>query len=183
MRRSFLLVLAVAGILAAVAATDVPADVSQSVNTRIKEIEAFSYCSIPYSGSFSEMGNALNSLVGAMANQAIGPSGELLAIYHLTPSGGIPDRIEYEIGFPITAQVFPQPPLQKKEWQYSQVAYAEHRGDYANSADTVDVMLDWLDAHGYVQEGPILGRFLVVPSEDVRTRDLRTEIWIPITKK
>ena len=183
MRRPYLLVLAAACILAAVVVTDVPADVSQNINVRIKEIEAFSYCAIPYSGGFSEMSVALNGLIGAMANQSISPSGELLAIYHLTPSGGIPDRIEYEIGFPITAQVFPQPPLLKKEWQYPQVAYAEHRGDYGNSEDTVDAMLDWLDGQGYKQEGPILGRFLVVPSEEVRTRDLRTEIWIPITRK
>ena len=88
MRRFYLLVLAAACVLAAVAVTDLPADVSQNVSVRIKEIEAFSYCSIPYSGGFSDMSIALNGLVGAMANQAIAPSGELLAVYHLTPSGG-----------------------------------------------------------------------------------------------
>jgi len=183
MRRSFQLVLAVAGILAAVAVTDVPADVSQSVSTRIKEIEAFSYCGIPHSGSFNDLSGVLNTLVGALANQNIAPSGELIAIYHLTPTGEVPDRIEYEVAFPITAQVFPQPPLQKKEWHYTQVAFAVHRGDYDSSADTIDAMLDWIEARGYVQEGPILARFLVVPSEDVRTRDLRTEVWVPINKK
>ncbi len=183
MRRSFVLVLAAAGILLAGAVISVPADVSQNVRVNIKEIDAFSYCGLPHSGSFNDLSTVLNALLGSMSNQNIAPSGDLIAIYHLSPSGEMPDRIEYEVGFPIPAQVFPQPPLQKKTWEYTQVAYAEHRGDYADSADTVDEMLTWIDAGGYVQEGPILARFLVIPSDDVRTRDLRTEIWIPITKK
>jgi len=183
MRRPFLLILAAAGILIAGAAAHSSAGSIQNVRVTIKDIDAFAYCGMPHTGSFNDLSGVLNGLLGAMSNQNIAPSGDLIAIYHLSPSGGIPDRIEYEVGFPITAQVWPQPPLQKKEWNHTRVASALHRGNYDNSADTVEEMLTWIDSNGYEQDGPILGRFTVVPSPEVRPRDLRTEIWIPIKRK
>lgn len=182
-KRSFLLILAAAGILSAGTAAHMSADSFQDIRVTIKEIETFAYCGVPHSGSFSDLSTVLNGLLGAMSSQNIAPSGDLIAIFHLSPSGEMPDRIEYEVGFPITAQVWPQPPLQKKEWNHTRVASAVHRGDYDGSADTIEEMLTWIDANGFQQEGPILGRFTVIPSPDVRARDLRTEIWIPVKKK
>ncbi len=183
MRRSFLLAFAAAGILAAGTAAHMSAGSFQNIRVTVKEIEPFSYCGVPHTGNFNDMTTVLNSLLGMMANQNIAPSGDLIAIYHLSPAGGIPDRIEYEVGFPVTSQAFPQPPLTKKEWQYTRIASAVHRGDYDASADTIEEILAWIDANGWVQECPILGRFTVIPSPEVRTRDLRTEIWIPIERK
>jgi effector-binding domain-containing protein len=183
MRRTILLAFAAAAILAAGTAAHMHAGSFQNVRVTIKEIDAFAYCGFPHSGDFSDLSVVLNSLLGAMTSQSIAPSGDLIAIYHLSPDGEIPDRIEYEVGFPITAQVWPQPPLNKKEWHYTMVASAVHRGSYDDSADTIEQILTWIDTNGYQQEGPILGRFTVIPSPEVRTRDLRTEIWIPVKRR
>ncbi len=183
MRKLFLPVLAAAAILSAGTAAHTTAGPLQNVRVSIKNIDPFAYIGFPHSGDFSDLSVVLNSLLGAMTSQSIAPSGDLIAIYHLSPDGEIPDRIEYEVGFPITAQVWPQPPLNKKEWHYTTVASAIHRGDYDGSADTIEEILAWIDANGYQQEGPILGRFTVIPSPEVRSRDLRTEIWVPVKKK
>lgn len=156
---------------------------TQNVRVRVQDIEPFSYCSVPHQGGFSEMPNALNALLGIMGMQAIAPAGELIAIYHVSPGvEEVPPSLAFEVGFPITAQVYPQPPLQKKVWSHTEVATAMHSGPYENVADTIEGIFEWMDNNNYVQDGPILGKFIQVPSEDIQTDDLRTEIWIPIRK-
>ncbi len=155
----------------------------QNVRVTVKEIEPFSYCAVPHHGSFGDLSVILNDLMAIMQSQQIAPSGDLIAIYDISPQQEIPESIEYEVGFPITPHVLPQPPLQKKNWTYKQVAFAEHRGSYAGTADTIDKIFDWMEANHYEQDGPILGRFMVIPTQEVRPSDLRTEIWIPIKKQ
>ena len=157
--------------------------ISQQIRVTVKEIEPFSYCSVPHSGAFGDLSSVVNSLIGVMSRQNISPSGDLISVYHLTPSTGIPDIIDYEVGFPITPQAVPLNPLQRKEWSYPLMAVAEHRGPYEGLADVIDGMFDWIENNRYDQDGPVLGRFLVLPSDEVRPGDLRTEIWIPIKKQ
>jgi effector-binding domain-containing protein len=179
-----ILYLTIAVLFLCSAATANPVDIArQNVRVTVKEIEPFSYCSVPHSGSFGDLSMVINSLLGVMMSQNISPSGDLIAIYHISPEGGIPENIQYEVGFPITAQALPTTPLMRKDWSYALVAAAEHRGPYDGLADVIDRMLDWIVNNQYQQDGPLLGRFLVIPSQDVRPRDLRTEIWIPIKKK
>jgi len=159
-------------------------DTLQFVNVRTQEIEPFSYCSVPYQGTFSEISQALNALVGTMSQQSIAPSGDLIAVFSVYPNKEeIPTNINYDVGFPITPQVWPQPPLQKKVWEHTLVASALHSGPYDGLGDMIDQMFDWMEGKGYVQDGPILGRFIGVPSEYNQPRDYRTEIWIPIRKE
>jgi effector-binding domain-containing protein len=158
-------------------------DLDQRIRVAVKELEPFSYCCVSHKGAFGDMGSVLNDLIAIMQSQRLTPSGDLIAVYHINPTQGIAENVEYEVGFPITAQLFPQPPLQKKEWNHVMVAAAEHRGTYDTTDDTIDQILDWMEANRYTQDGPILGRFLVIPTHDVSPANLRTEIWIPIKKQ
>ncbi len=159
-------------------------DTLQLGNVRTLKLEPFSYCSVPYKGTFSELPQALNALVGTMSQQNIAPSGDLIAIFRVYPNEEeIPTSINFDVGFPITAQVWPQPPLQKKVWEHTLVAAAEHSGPYSGLVDMIDKMFDWMEDNNYVQEGPILSKFIEVPSEYNQPRDYRTEIWIPIRKE
>lgn len=156
----------------------------QFANVRTQEIEPFSFCSVSYQGSLEEVAQALNALVGIMSQQNIAPSGDLIAIFSIYPNKEeIGDKINFDVGFPITAQVWPQPPLDKKVWEHTFVATALHSGPYSGLSDTIDEIFDWMEGKGYVQDGPILARFLEVPSEYNQPRDYRTEIWIPLRKE
>jgi predicted transcriptional regulator YdeE len=44
-------------------------------------------------------------------------------------------------------------------------------------------ILDWMDANGYVQAGPIMERYLDMNPSELKPEDLKTEIWIPVEKK
>lgn len=183
MKRTILSISITVIFIAAGIAVLCPSGFSQSIRVTVKEIEPFSYCSVPHSGAFGDLSMVINSLLGVMMSQNIAPSGDLISIYHLSPESGIPENIEYEVGFPITAQALPTTPLRKKDWTYELVAVAEHRGPHDGLTDVIDGMFEWMKNNRYQQDGPVLGRFLVIPSEDVRPRDLRTEIWIPIRKQ
>jgi effector-binding domain-containing protein len=160
------------------------ADRIQSINVRTQEIEPFSFCSVSYQGTFNEIAQALNALVGIMSQQNIAPSGDLIAVFNVYPNKEeIGSSINFDVGFPITAQVWPQPPIQKKIWEQTFVATAQHSGPYSGLGDMIDEMFDWIEDRGYVQDGPILARFLEVPSEYNQPRDYRTEIWVPIRKE
>lgn len=159
-------------------------DTVQFVNVSTLEIEPFAYCSVPYKGTFSELPQALNALVGTMAAQNIAPTGDLIAIFRVYPNEEeIPESINFDVGFPISARAVLQPPLQIKTWEHSIVASATHSGPYSGLGDMIDKMFDWMEDNNYVQEGPILGKFIEVPSDYNQPRDYRTEIWIPIRKE
>ena len=159
-------------------------DTLQFVNVKTLDIEPFSFCSVPYKGAFNELPQAINALIGTMSQQNIAPSGDLIAIFSVYPNKEeIPTSINFDVGFPITAQVWPQPPLQKKVYEHSLVASAIHSGPYTGIVDVIDKIFDWMEDHNYTQEGSILAKFIEVPSEYNRPRDYRTEIWIPIRKE
>lgn len=183
MRRPYCLSAAFLAFLVLGSSALAASDFNQRIRVTVKELEPFSYCCISHKGAFGDMGSVLNDLIAIMQSQRLSPSGDLIAVYNINPTQGIPENVEYEVGFPITAQLFPQPPLQKKEWNHLVVAAAEHRGAYDTTDDTIDQILDWMEANRYVQDGPILGQFLVIPTQDVSPSSLRTEIWIPIKKQ
>jgi effector-binding domain-containing protein len=163
----------------------ISADSIQNVRVTVKEIEPFSYCFVSHTGAFGDLSSVLNDLLALMQSQNLAPAGDLIAVYHISPTQGIPEVIDYEVGFPISPQFFLRPDsgLQKKVWDYTNVAAAEHKGPYAGTEDTIDQMLEWIETNNYIQDGPILGRFLVIPTDTVRPSELRTEIWIPIKKQ
>lgn len=150
----------------------------------IKNIEPFSYCAIKHKGSYPDMEEVITELMNVMYSQNINPAGDLLAIYHTTPEKGTDADTEWELGFPVLAQIaVVREPLFKGEWNHSQVAAAIHSGAYENTGDTIDEMFTWMEENGYEQDGPVLGRFINVMTENVRLDDLKTEIWIPCKKQ
>jgi len=159
-------------------------DTLQFVNVKALDIEPFSYLSVPYKGTFSELPQAINALVGTMAQQNLAPSGDLIAIFSVYPNKEeIPASINFDVGFPATPQAIIQPPLRQKVWEHNLVAVATHSGPYDGLVDMIDKMFDWMEQNNYDQDGPILGRFIEVPSDYNQPRDYQTEIWVPIRKK
>jgi len=130
------------------------------------------------------MDEIVTQLMNVMYSQNINPAGELLAIYHTTPEKGMESATEWEIGFPVLAQIaVVREPLFKGEWKHLQVATAMHTGPYENTGDTIEEIFTWMEEEGYEQTGPVLGRFLNIMTENIRPDSLKTEIWIPCKKK
>jgi AraC family transcriptional regulator len=94
-----------------------------------------------------------------------------------------PEDLEWEMGFPVTVQALVQPPLERKEWNFAQVAASLHKGSYETSGDTIRKIMEWMESNVYSQAGPILERYLDMNPSEVKPEDLKTEIWIPVKKR
>jgi effector-binding domain-containing protein len=160
-----------------------PTNTAQTQAITVQEIEPFVYFCVRYKGPFSQIQEAIGKLMQEANLQNITPQGSLIGIYYSNPAEVSPEALEWEMGFPVTAQAFVQAPLDKKEWNFTKVASALHKGSYETAEDTIMKILDWMDSNGYAQAGPILERYLDMDPFVIKPEDLRTEIWVPVKKK
>jgi effector-binding domain-containing protein len=167
-----------------VPAASKPAVIPQDVEVTLKEVQPFPYVYVENKGPFSNMGETIQKLMSGMQMNRVTPTGGLIAVFNSVPgiSGG--EQLQWEVGFPVPAQVTSlMNPLKKKSWPYTLVASAIHRGPYANTGDTLQKILQWIDANGLIQDGPILSQFQNMDFEVSSTDNLRTELWVPVKKR
>ncbi|NIO49574.1 MAG: hypothetical protein GTN73_09110 [Candidatus Aminicenantes bacterium] len=148
----------------------------------VKEVSPFSYCCIPHKGPFTEIEGIIGQLMHAVQEQKITPAGPMIGIYYNSPAMVKPEELVWEVGFPVSAQVEVQAPLEKKEWKFTLVVFAVHKGPYEESEKTINKMFDWMQANKLMPAGPVLERYLSMPTPDTKPEDLRTEVWVPCQK-
>jgi len=150
----------------------------------IKEIKPLFYCCIVHKGPLTDISGVIGQLVQAMQSQGLFASirGTMVGVYYNSPGQVKPEELSWEVGFEISEQAAPKPPLEKKSWTYPIVAVAVHIGPYAKVSETIQKLTDWMKGKGYSASGPVLERYLNNPMQ-VKPEELRTEIWIPALKK
>lgn len=153
------------------------------IRVSIKEIEPFTYTSVRQQGPISDMENGVRILMSNIGRQNIAPAGTLFAVFHKIPEEGQTENVDWELAFPITAQVLPQPPLIKGQWSYITVASVNHTGPIETISTPIEEMREWLDENGYVQDGPVMVIFQNIGAEDTIPSRLQTEIMIACKKK
>ncbi|MGB9906193.1 MAG: GyrI-like domain-containing protein [Candidatus Saccharicenans sp.] len=149
----------------------------------IRNVEPFAYCCLSREGSFSEIESVIGELMQNMQIQNILPAGPMVGIYYGEAELTDPEKMRWEIGFPISEQVQVLAPLEKKVWSFTTVAVSLHQGPYDKAGETILKMQEWLEANGYAQSGPILERYLDPDPERVSASGLKTEIWIACRKR
>jgi effector-binding domain-containing protein len=107
----------------------------------------------------------------------------MIGVYYSDPQAVAPEDMEWEIGFPCSAQVSPIKPLEKKIWEFELVASAIHTGPYENAGETYLKIFEWMEANGYEAVGPMLEKYLSMPTPDTDPETLRAELWVPVQKK
>jgi len=153
-----------------------------AVRIALRDITPFSYVSVRHQGPMSDFETAVAILMGNMQSQSIAPAGTMFAIMHKIPEEGKETTLDWEVSFPVTAQVYPQPPLSKGLWEYTQVAAATHTGPVDTLGDAVDEVLQWIEENGYAMAGPVAAVFLNIGDPDTIPSRLQTEIWVAIAK-
>lgn len=149
----------------------------------VQQIEPFTYVCLQQKGPFDKMQEAIGSLLQEMKGQNIFPGGPLMGIYFNSPDQVKPEDLQWEIAFPVTSQALVQPPLQMKEWSFTQVVVSLHQGPYEKAGETIQKMVEWMETNGYVPAGPFLERYLDMNPEELKPEELKTEVWIPCQKK
>ena len=159
------------------------AKATQEADIGVKTVQPFAYCCIHHVGPFTEIENVINQIFPVMQSQNISPGGAMIGVYYSDPQVVAPEEMEWEIGFPCTAQVSPLKPLEKKVWSFEQVASAMHKGPYEKTGETYIKIFEWMESNGYEPVGPVLEKYLSMPGSDTDPATLRAEIWIPVQKK
>lgn len=154
----------------------------QSGDITIQTIEPFAYFCLEHKGPFTQIQQVIARMSEEARHQNAAPAGPLMAVYHNTPEQVEAQNLEWEVGFPVTAQTLIQPPLKKKEWVYTQVAVCLHQGAYEETGETIGKMFDWLADNGYKRVGPIMERYLDMNPAELRADQRKTEIWMPCEK-
>lgn len=149
----------------------------------LKEVSPFAYCCIRYKGPYSEIEKIIGQLMQISKSQNIFPGGPLIGIYYNSPEEVKPEDLEWEIGFPVTPQVVPQAPLEKKEWSFTLVVSAIHIGPYEKTGETITKIFEWMKANDIIQSGPLMEKYLTMPTPETKPEEYKTEIWIPSQKK
>lgn len=145
----------------------------------LKEVSPFTYCCIPHKGPFTEIEKIIGQLMQATKSQNIFPGGPMIGVYYNSPEKVKPEDLEWEIGFPVTPQATPQAPLEKKQWTFTKIVSALHIGPYEKTGETVIKINEWMKAHNLVHSGPVLEKYLTMPTPETKPEDLKTEIWVP----
>lgn len=183
MKKAFLFLILSLMVSCLLSARTYPTSASQTLAVTIQEIEPFVYFCVRHKGPFSQIQQAIGKLLEEAKFQNLAPQGSLIGIYFSSPADTSPEALLWEMGFPITSQAFVQAPLEKKEWNFTKVASALHKGSYETVGDTIMKILDWMDSNGYAQAGPILEHYLDMDPSVISPENLQTEIWIPVKKK
>jgi effector-binding domain-containing protein len=157
--------------------------VSGSESITVQQIEPFAYVCLEQKGPFEKMGDAIGGLLQEMKAQNVVPAGPLIGVYFNSPDQVRPEDLKWEVGFPVTSQALIQPPLQKKEWNLTQVVASLHQGPYDKVGETIEKMMVWMETNGYIPAGPFLERYMDMNPDELKPEQLRTEVWIPCQKK
>ena len=154
----------------------------QDADVSLQQIEPFTYCCMPVKGSYAQIQEAIGKMTLAMEFQRVAPTGPLMGIFYNSPEQVDSPNLEWEIGFPVSPRQGIQPPLVLKEWTFTKVAVAMHKGPYADVGKTIVKIADWMAANGWAPAGPMLERYLDMNPAAMRPEDLRTEVWFPCRK-
>ncbi len=168
--------------ITAAAALNTQEEAPEKKFASVKEVSPFSYCCIPHKGPFTEIEGVLMQLMKAIQEQKIAVAGDMIGIYYNSPDMVKPEELVWEMGFPVSSQVEVKAPLEKKEWKYTLVVSAIHKGAYEETGKTYSKMFEWMQANKLTPAGPPMERFLTMATPDTKPEDLRAELWIPCQK-
>jgi effector-binding domain-containing protein len=152
---------------------------SGSQEIKVQQVEPFAYVCLQEKGSFDKIQETIARLIQEMQGQNRRTIDGHLPnspgqVKPKTCNGRSPSR---------NSQALIQPPLQKKEWNYTQVVAGLHQGPYEKTGETIGKMMEWMEANGYVPAGAVLERYQDMNPDELKPEELKTEVWIPCQKK
>jgi effector-binding domain-containing protein len=163
--------------------TTIVAHTTHKHEIEIKEVKGFAYCCIHMTAPYTEIPKVVEKVWPAFQQQGIMPTGPMIGVYLNSPYEVKPEELEWEIGFPVSAETAPQPPLVKKAWEFTHVVSYVFHGPYEKTAEAYPKMMEWVEKNGRTPNGPIMERYLTDPMSEIDPSEYETEIWIPVEKK
>lgn len=157
-------------------------EATTSVKVREK-MEPFFYACVTHKGPIEDMQSVIGTLMQNMqAQNLLPPMGPMVGIFYTSPGLTKAEDMQWELGFPVTSQAMVQKPLELKKWSYTTVAVCLHVGSYDKSVETINKVMEWINANGYSAIGPVMEQYQDMDPSSIRPEKLKTEIWVPCKK-
>lgn len=152
----------------------------------VVEIEPFFYAAVEMAGSYEQHGQAFMMLMGAAGQQGIPMNEAPFGIYHNSPEETPEEELKWEVGLPLQGEKELAAPIVLKKWEHTTVAQRDFEG--AIDSDEMQAvymgMYEWITANGYELAGPMLERFLSMPSPNEKGETVgKVQIVFPVQKK
>lgn len=148
----------------------------------VRQVERFYYCCLTQTGDREGIPRAIKLVWQLLEDQVIAPTGPAIGVFYNSPENTSPEALMWDIGFPITPQTQVLAPLTLKRWTHTLVAQGFHDGPLNRARETYERILDWMDANGYVQAGPVLEMYFT-DSDQEDPGEYRTRLWVPCAAK
>ncbi len=164
-------------------------DTSRAQTAKPPEVQlrtdtAFVYCALEMTGSYAQHQTAFEKLFATSMEQGI-YGGTPFGVYWNDPSTTPVEQLKWEIGFSVPAGQVVKEPLKLKTWKFTTMAVLDYSGEFEGEGMTkaYNEVFTWIGEHGYQPAGPIMERFLNVPSANEKGVYIgRVEITVPVEK-
>jgi effector-binding domain-containing protein len=157
-----------------------------SERQRLPEIRAvapFVYAYLEYRGSYVQIPAKVQEFMTEFFKQKLTPNGMFFAMYLNSPAMVKEEDLQWRLGFPVAADAPVAAPLQKGEYNFTQVVYYLYIGPYDKVEYAYGKIASFMDQKGYKAAGPSIERYLDANATAVKPEELRTEVLMPVEKK
>ncbi len=134
------------------------------------------HLTIPRSKIQEEMGPGFNELMSTLQAQGIAPTGPWFS-HHLRMD---PDVFDFEIGFPVDADVKPAGRVKPGQLPAAKVARTTYRGGYEGLGPAWGEFDAWLKKEGHSTAGDLWEVYAAGPETGPDASNYRTELTRPL---
>lgn len=160
----------------------VQAETLKKVQLRVDT--AFAYCALEMTGSYDQHQAAFEKLfIEAMKQGIFG--GAPFGIYWNNPNITPVEELKWEVGFSVPTGQVVNEPLKLKTWNFRTTAVFDYSGEFEAEAMTkaYSEVFKWIVDHGYRLAGPVMERFLNIPSANEKGMLIgHVETIVPVEK-
>lgn len=149
---------------------------------KIKNVEETHVAYIPAKGSYEQIPELLEEVVGYVMKEELQITEPPYGIYFNSPMEVAQEELEFEMGIPFIGDADGEGRVKVKNVPAHQVASTVYKGPYGQAAQVYQALIEYAMQNGYEIVGGVKEIYLNNPME-VSEDELLTEVRFPVTKK
>lgn len=148
-----------------------------------KQRIAQAYLYLEHRGSYTGTGALIPTLQAAMVREGVEPAGAPFALYYDDP-GKVPvSKLRSRACIPVSGPPVAWDGVRQDVLPSTTVVYAFVGGPYPEVPRAYPRLYAYLERMNWVENGPVVERYLVAPGEVSSFAELVTEVQIPATQR
>jgi DNA gyrase inhibitor GyrI len=159
--------------------------VVQADTVRLQKTEPFHYFAIEMTGSYTQHGTAFPTLYQEAQKQGLPTNSASFGVYWNNPQNTAEADLKWEVGIAMPDTQKVAAPLKLKKWEFPMSASVTYHGGFGSEAmgSAYQALFGWMGKNGYRPAGPIMEKFLSMPTQNEKGEWVGTvEIVMPVEK-